>query len=147
MSRPSTLHSARGSLYAPAPPQPLGSSGGAPPPTGAAARLAAKQAELEGLRQLREQSARLARDVEALGDGIDQLVGGGDAVAAVLSSWQGVFRAIQLARASSTVAPLPEGVPPPANELEEQEAESRRTVPETLVRIPVEGAQARPEEQ
>jgi hypothetical protein len=42
---------------------------------------------------------------------------------------------------------LPEGVPPPANELEEQEAESRRTVPETLVRIPVEGAQARPEEQ
>lgn len=42
------------------------------------ARIAAKEAELEGLRALREQSARLAKDMERLGDGVDTLVEGGD---------------------------------------------------------------------
>lgn len=46
--------------------------------TGAQARLAAKQAELEGLRALRDQSARLAREMARLGERVDVLVDGGD---------------------------------------------------------------------
>ncbi len=55
-----------------------GSSGGGPASAAAAANLAAKQAELEGLRVLKEQSARLAGDVEKLGEQVDGLVQGGD---------------------------------------------------------------------
>lgn len=43
-----------------------------------ASRLQAKRQELEGLLQLKEQSARLARDVEVLGDNVDELVEGGE---------------------------------------------------------------------
>lgn len=48
--------------------------------SGAAARLQAKRQELEGLLMLKEQSARLARDVEKLGDNVDALVEGGEGV-------------------------------------------------------------------
>jgi DASH complex subunit DAD2 len=43
-----------------------------------AARLQAKRQELEGLQILKEQSARLAKDVERLSQGVDQLVDGGE---------------------------------------------------------------------
>ncbi|CEH19183.1 DASH complex subunit Dad2 [Ceraceosorus bombacis] len=146
MSRQSGAQSARGSVYAPVPMSqgaPPGGSLGAsashfqasssatgPAPTGAAARLAAKQAELAGLRQLKEQSARLARDVQALGDGVDSLVNGGDAVAAVLSSWQGVFRAIQLAQGLADTEETPGTATGTSFEA---------ALPDTLVRIPVDG--------
>ncbi|PWN41764.1 hypothetical protein IE81DRAFT_158946 [Ceraceosorus guamensis] len=154
MSRQSGAQSARGSVYAPVPMSqgaPPGGSLGAsashfqasssatgPAPTGAAARLAAKQAELAGLRQLKEQSARLARDVQALGDGVDSLVNGGDAVAAVLSSWQGVFRAIQLAQAStlSRDAGLADTEETPGTATG---TSFEAALPDTLVRIPVDG--------
>ena len=42
------------------------------------ARLQAKRQELEGLLMLKEQSARLAKDVERLSQGVDQLVDGGE---------------------------------------------------------------------
>lgn len=41
-------------------------------------RLQAKRQELEGLQILKEQSARLARDIETLSQGVDQLVEGGE---------------------------------------------------------------------
>lgn len=44
----------------------------------ASARLQSKRQELEGLIMLKEQSARLARDIEKLGDNVDALVEGGE---------------------------------------------------------------------
>lgn len=44
----------------------------------AAARLAGKQAELEGLRVLKEQSTRLSKEIEKLAGRVDDLVDGGD---------------------------------------------------------------------
>ncbi|KAK0545642.1 DASH complex subunit dad2 [Tilletia horrida] len=70
------------------------------PLTGALARLTAKQAELDGLRALREQSAEFAQNLEALSERLDELVVGGDAVANVMASWQGVFRAIMVAQSA-----------------------------------------------
>ncbi|EPQ31844.1 uncharacterized protein PFL1_00043 [Pseudozyma flocculosa PF-1] len=71
------------------------------------AKLQAKQAELEGLRALRDLSARMAREMERLADQTDTLVEGGDAVAGVMSQWEGVFRAIQIARASTSLVSPP----------------------------------------
>ncbi|KAE8259052.1 hypothetical protein A4X13_0g1266 [Tilletia indica] len=70
------------------------------PLTGPMARLAAKQAELEGLRALREQSAVLAKNLEDLSERTDELVNGGEPVANVMASWQGVFRAIMVAQSA-----------------------------------------------
>lgn len=53
-------------------------SQGSAPIVGSAARVAAKRQELEGLRMLKEQSARLAKDIDKLGDNVDQLVVGGE---------------------------------------------------------------------
>ncbi|KAK0537697.1 DASH complex subunit dad2 [Tilletia horrida] len=78
----------------------VGSSAPQVPLTGAMARLAAKQAELEGLRALREQSAGLAKNLEDLSERVDELVVGGEAVANVMASWQGVFRAILVAQSA-----------------------------------------------
>lgn len=44
----------------------------------ASARLQSKRQELEGLLMLKEQSARLAKDIEKLGDNVDSLVEGGE---------------------------------------------------------------------
>jgi diacylglycerol kinase family enzyme len=42
------------------------------------ARLANKQAELEGLRALKEQSARLVKELERLAEKVDVMADGGD---------------------------------------------------------------------
>jgi DASH complex subunit DAD2 len=47
-------------------------------PSSGQSRLQAKRQELEGLQILKEQSARLAKDVETLSQGIDQLIDGGE---------------------------------------------------------------------
>ncbi|CCV00069.1 unnamed protein product [Malassezia sympodialis ATCC 42132] len=65
-----------------------------------AARLAAKQAELQALQHLRAESARLAQELTDLSERVDTLVTGGQTIASVMASWQGVFRAIQLAQAA-----------------------------------------------
>lgn len=51
---------------------------GTQPPSSGQSRLQAKKQELEGLVKLREQSARLAKDLERLSMGVDQLVDGGE---------------------------------------------------------------------
>lgn len=63
-----------------------------------AARIAAKQAELQALQQLRTESARLAQELTDLSERVDTLVAGGQTISSVMASWQGVFRAIQLAQ-------------------------------------------------
>lgn len=82
------------------------------------ARLAAKQAELHALQNLRAESARLAHEITQLGDRVDTLVAGGTstsatytAVSSVMASWQGVFRAIQIAQGTSHTLTQPR--PPP----------------------------------
>ncbi|UZJ54997.1 hypothetical protein CBS101457_004317 [Exobasidium rhododendri] len=109
-SRPSTISAGQ-----------QGSSSGA-------SRLQAKRQELEGLQILKEQSARLAKDVEKLSQGVDQLVGGGEAVANVMASWAGVFRAIQIARDSTAL---------PTDTDQDFEGSTVRAIPETMVRLPV----------
>lgn len=42
------------------------------------ARLASKQAELEGLRALKEQSARMVKELERLAEKVDIMADGGD---------------------------------------------------------------------
>ncbi|KAN0066464.1 DASH complex subunit dad2 [Thecaphora frezii] len=122
--------------------------------TGAQARLAAKQAELDGLRSLRDHSERIVVQLQALGDKVDTLLDGGVAVAGAMEQWQGVFRAIQIARASmSTISPpLQYHNPgPPAevdvqdqedanpSDTEEHEAHRKNNVMlETIVRLPLE---------
>lgn len=47
-------------------------------PSSGQSRLQAKRQELEGLQKLKEQSARLAKDLERLSMGVHQLVNGGE---------------------------------------------------------------------
>ncbi|KAJ5359880.1 hypothetical protein N7517_009071 [Penicillium concentricum] len=92
------------------------------------ARIAAKKAELENLRQLRDLSGTLAIQMQALDNKISTLKDGTEAVACVLSNWDNVIRAITLA--SSKAGGL--------YEQSDQNVEKPRNLPSTLVRIPAE---------
>ncbi|SPC63677.1 uncharacterized protein UHOD_00962 [Ustilago sp. UG-2017b] len=74
---------------------------GGPSSSANQARLISKQAELEGLRALKDQSAKMVKELERLAEKVDIMADGGDSIASVMGSWQGVFRAIQIARAST----------------------------------------------
>ncbi|CDS00630.1 hypothetical protein [Sporisorium scitamineum] len=74
---------------------------GGPSSSANQARLISKQAELEGLRALKDQSARMVKELERLAEKVDIMADGGDSIASVMGSWQGVFRAIQIARAAT----------------------------------------------
>ncbi|PWZ01389.1 hypothetical protein BCV70DRAFT_198817 [Testicularia cyperi] len=76
------------------------------------ARLVSKQAELEGLRALKDQSARMLKQLELLAEKVDLLADGGDTLASVMTSWQGVFRAIQIARSSAVFTTANAGTTP-----------------------------------
>ncbi|KAJ5138088.1 DASH complex subunit DAD2 [Penicillium atrosanguineum] len=96
------------------------------PSSALAMRIAAKKAELENLRQLRDLSGTLAMQMQALESKIATLK---DAVACVLANWDNVLRAISLA--SNKASGLPDFTGP-----ETEESPSR--LPATLVRIPAE---------
>nr|POE85495.1 dash complex subunit dad2 [Quercus suber] len=98
------------------------------------ARIHEKQRELEHLRQLRDLSAGLAGQMQQLEDRLATLSNGTEAVAAVLSNWNSVLRAIYMASA---------GIPKPKTDDpgDHQEQEERR-LPQTLVRIPIQQAEA-----
>ncbi|WFD08488.1 DASH complex subunit dad2 [Malassezia vespertilionis] len=102
-----------------------------------AARLAAKQAELQALQSLRNESATLAQEMSKLGDRVDTLVQGGSAVASVMASWQGVFRAIQIAQSTSQTL-LTAAAMAASQALDKEEEE--RQVPDAVVRIPIQQA-------
>lgn len=117
-----------------------------------AARLAAKQAELQALQHLRAESARLAQELTDLSERVDTLVTGGQTIASVMASWQGVFRAIQLAQgtcASLIAAAMSKYDADPAADAtsahqpptEQALSLDTRTVPETLVRIPLQAVE------
>ncbi|KAJ5855731.1 uncharacterized protein N7529_009675 [Penicillium soppii] len=96
------------------------------------ARIAAKKAELENLRQLRDLSGTLATQMQALENKVSTLKEGTEAVAYVLSNWDNVLRAITLAskKASGLHAPLAES--------ESKNVGNEPSLPATLVRIPAE---------
>ncbi|KAL9035329.1 MAG: hypothetical protein Q9180_004919 [Flavoplaca navasiana] len=95
------------------------------------ARINEKKAELENLKQLRDLSAGLATQMQTLQEKLSTLSSGTEAVAAVLSNWHTVLQAINMA---STKVPKPK-----TNEGgEATEIIAENTLPQTLVRIPVE---------
>ncbi|TEA16061.1 DASH complex subunit DAD2 [Colletotrichum sidae] len=106
------------------------SSGGPSPML--VARIAEKKAELEHLKQLRDLSAAVAGQMEALEQKLSTLSDGTEAIAMVIGNWHNVLRAISMA--STKLAK------PPTDEPTEPEEERSMPLPQTLVRIPTEHA-------
>ncbi|KAH8730062.1 DASH complex subunit Dad2-domain-containing protein [Phaeosphaeriaceae sp. PMI808] len=99
------------------------------------ARIAEKKAELANLKDLQALSGGLADQMQMLADKLSTLSDGTEAVAAVLSNWHNVLRAINMA---STKLPKPK---------EEEDVEPKAEadappLPQTLVRIPTQHAPA-----
>ncbi|CAF9913051.1 hypothetical protein IMSHALPRED_000893 [Imshaugia aleurites] len=95
------------------------------------ARINEKKAELENLKQLRDLSGGLAAQMQALEEKLSTLSEGTEAVAAVLSNWHNVLRAINMA---SMKIPKPSQ----AENGEKPSDSSGIPLPQTLVRIPIE---------
>ncbi|KAJ4365156.1 DASH complex subunit dad2 [Neocucurbitaria cava] len=98
------------------------------------ARIAEKKAELANLKDLQALSGGLADQMQMLADKLQTLSDGTEAVAAVLSNWHNVLRAIHMA---STKLPRPK-----EEENVEKEDEAGPPLPQTLVRIPTQHAPA-----
>ncbi|KAF1964401.1 hypothetical protein BU23DRAFT_492811 [Bimuria novae-zelandiae CBS 107.79] len=99
------------------------------------ARIAEKKAELASLKDLQTLSAGLADQMQTLAEKLSTLSDGTEAVAAVLSNWHNVLRAINMA---ST------GLAKVAKEGDDTEGktETDTPLPQTLVRIPTQHAPA-----
>ncbi|RSL67224.1 hypothetical protein CEP54_003341 [Fusarium duplospermum] len=98
------------------------------------ARIEEKKAELENLRELRDLSAAVATQMEALEQKLSTLSDGTEAIAAVVGNWHNVLRAINMA--SSKLAKTA------ANAPSEESQDETGPLPQTLVRIPTEHAPA-----
>lgn len=108
------------------------------------ARVNEKKAELENLRELRDLSAAVATQMEALEQKLGTLSDGTEAIALVLGNWHNVLQAINMASAK-----LPKPKSEDDGRLGTGETGSI-ALPQTLVRIPTEHAptiQAQTEEQ
>ncbi|KIX97481.1 uncharacterized protein Z520_06933 [Fonsecaea multimorphosa CBS 102226] len=119
------------------------------------ARIAAKRAELENLRQLRDLSAHLTTQLESLEQKLGSLRDGAQAVALVLANWDNVLRVIGMAAMKVPHPPEPaedevpedgragrEGGEDMAGSgslktKEKQKLEREQQLPVPLVRIPV----------
>jgi DASH complex subunit DAD2 len=66
------------------------------------ARITEKRAELESLKQLRDLSGGLAGQMQQLEEKLSTLSNGTQAVAEVLSNWNGVLRAVYMASGMHT---------------------------------------------
>lgn len=98
------------------------------------ARINEKKQELANLKELQALSAGLADQMEMLERKLSTLSDGTEAVAAVLSNWHNVLRAINMA---SMKIPKPKDT----EEQEPQEdAKADVPLPQTLVRIPTQHA-------
>ncbi|KAF2840834.1 hypothetical protein M501DRAFT_930050 [Patellaria atrata CBS 101060] len=98
------------------------------------ARIAEKKAELANLKELQVLSAGLADQMQTLEDKLATLSNGTEAVAAVLSNWHNVLRAINIASIKLAT--------PKASSIEEtaQNDGVEPPLPQTLVRIPTQQA-------
>ncbi|KAJ4173137.1 DASH complex subunit dad2 [Fusarium falciforme] len=97
------------------------------------ARIEEKKAELENLRELRDLSAAVATQMEALEQKLSTLSDGTEAIAAVVGNWHNVLRAINMA--SSKLAKTAANAPA-------ESQDETGPLPQTLVRIPTEHAPA-----
>ncbi|KAG7129792.1 DASH complex subunit DAD2 like protein [Verticillium longisporum] len=95
------------------------------------ARIEEKKAELDNLKQLRDLSAAVASQMEALEQQLSTLSDGTEAIATVIGNWHNVLRAINMA---STKIPMPK------DDATDDTSESAPSLPQTLVRIPTEHA-------
>ncbi|KAK6439626.1 DASH complex subunit dad2 [Oleoguttula sp. CCFEE 5521] len=91
------------------------------------ARIHEKKLELESLRQLRDLSAGLAGQMQQLEEKLSTLSDGTEAVAAVMGNWGNVLRAVGMASAGLPKAKV---------------TDNEMALPQTLVRIPVQQAEA-----
>ncbi|KAL6877858.1 DASH complex subunit Dad2 domain-containing protein [Trichoderma longibrachiatum] len=108
------------------------SSASAPQSPALVARIEEKKAELENLKELRDLSANVASQMEALEQKLSTLSEGTEVIAAVVGNWHNVLRAINMA--SSKLAKTAAGGAP------EEAPTSTAPLPQTLVRIPTEHA-------
>jgi DASH complex subunit DAD2 len=134
------------------------------------ARIAEKKAELASLKDLQALSGGLADQMQMLADKLQTLSSGTEgvlcrpifptgsywhvaAVAAVLSNWHNVLRAINMASSESLHTPLREKIkyrkltraakiPRPKEEDDTERPETEPPLPQTLVRIPTQHAPA-----
>lgn len=90
------------------------------------ARVNEKKAELENLKELRDLSAAVATQMEALEQKLATLSDGTEAIALVMGNWHNVLRAINMA----------------SSKLAKPQNEDEAALPQTLVRIPTEHAPA-----
>lgn len=104
------------------------------------ARISEKKTELENLKQLRDLSGGLAAQMQALQEKLSTLSEGTEAVAAVLSNWHNVLRAINMA---SMKVPRPST----AEDEEKTRDDPETLLAQTLVRIPVEPGSEVPQSQ
>ncbi|KAI1187939.1 DASH complex subunit Dad2-domain-containing protein [Nemania serpens] len=99
------------------------------------ARVNEKKAELENLRELRDLSAAVADQMEALQQKLATLSDGTEAIATVVGNWHNVLQVINMASAKiPSLRPAGDG----QTAVEEPEV----PLPQTLVRIPTEHAPA-----
>ncbi|KAI1117407.1 DASH complex subunit Dad2-domain-containing protein [Nemania sp. NC0429] len=99
------------------------------------ARVNEKKAELENLRELRDLSAAVAGQMEALQQKLATLSDGTEAIATVVGNWHNVLQAINMASAK---IPSPRA----AGDGQATIEQSQVPLPQTLVRIPTEHAPA-----
>ncbi|KAI2631963.1 DASH complex subunit Dad2-domain-containing protein [Hypoxylon sp. NC1633] len=104
-------------------------------PSALLARVNEKKAELENLKELRDLSAAVANQMEALEQKLSTLSDGTEVIATVVGNWHNVLGAINMASAK-----LPS--PQSADEAQQKPQEDRLPLPQTLVRIPTEHAPA-----
>ncbi|KID88615.1 DASH complex subunit Dad2 [Metarhizium guizhouense ARSEF 977] len=109
---------------------PSSSTSSASPSPALLARIEEKKAELQSLRELRDFSAAVSNQMEALEQKLTTLSDGTEAVAAVMGNWHNVLRAINMA--STKLAK-------PSSDTTMEDA-SNESLPQTLVRIPTEHA-------
>ncbi|KAK6351760.1 hypothetical protein TWF718_004906 [Orbilia javanica] len=117
----------------------FGGAGGSAQQPQLISRINEKKIELENLKQLRDLSANLAKQLRELEAKLGTLSDGTEVVATVLANWHNVLRAISLASAHLQQAPkLPEGTSTGEDKMDEddKEAHEKQTYPEMLVRIP-----------
>jgi len=112
------------------------------------ARVNEKKAELENLKELRNLSASMASQMEALEQKLATLSDGTEAIALVLANWHNVLRAINMASGmpfppnrllSGSLLTAAAKLPKPSAE-EGAASEHSTPLPQTLVRIPTEHA-------
>ncbi|CAJ2511471.1 Uu.00g070960.m01.CDS01 [Anthostomella pinea] len=98
------------------------------------ARISEKKAELDNLQELRDLSAAVADQMEALELKLSTLSDGTEAIATVMGNWHNVLRAINMASAKIPTPRIADD--------EESTPEDTVPLPQTLIRIPTEHAPA-----